>query len=419
VFYNIGERKESKITKPYDNFISVDEGWSKRITEDGYILYKGWTDNGIEDKINRLDFTSEYGFYTIIHKTKDKIYTYRDNHRNVPEIFSPMQFGYDLWLISNEKSIPHPDRQFDQTPCDSTAYWDIKENKSYLKPNNEFKEFCKQLMKKIKFNSMDLNECAEACNELLSKRMKKFFDQYGHRRTLVPLTGGYDSTLVASIAIKNNFPVEIHRGYPEPVMDREPLLIEISNSEKYPKLQTHKVVKYVPNSNLLVGGRDEYALVEPRRMQGHNDDAFYRSLYDQLITMKDSYSYYHIFEHYQTKGLNSNTRELELTKPPEKNKAKAIFNFARMMLMSPANFAWRDQLVCEPQSDFNLSCLLLQLEEKYVPEMIMNRAVQHKMIEINCPDLLVLLNKYVDDIPAWFDRSVELPNNVKKYFANV
>jgi hypothetical protein len=414
VFYNIGERKESKITKPYDNFISVDEGWSKRITEDGYILYKGWTDNGIEDKINRLDFTSEYGFYTIIHKTKDKIYTYRDNHRNVPEIFSPRQFGYDLWLISNERSIPHPDRQFDQTPCDSTAYWDIKENKSYLKPNNEFKEFCKQLMKKIKFNSMDLNECAEACNELLSKRMKKFFDQYGHRRTLVHPTGGYDSTLMASIAIKNNFPVEIHRGHGYiDLMDREPLLLEISNEEKYPKCESYKVIKYVPNSNLLVGARDEYALVEPSHYSG-----LFESLYDRLITMKDSYAYHHMFKHYQTKGLNSKSRILELTKPPEKNKAKAIFNFAQMSLMSFSNWHWKDQLVCAPQSDFNLSCLLLQLKEKYIPEMIMNRAVQRRMIEINCPDLLVLLNKYSLDKPAWFDRSVELPNNVKKYFAN-
>ena len=71
-----------------------------------------------------------------------------------------------------------------------------------------------------------------------------------------------------------------------------------------------------------------------------------------------------------------------------------------------------------PQRDFNFTCLLLQLKEKYIPEMIMNRAVQRKMIEINCPDLLVLLNKYSLNKPAWFDRSVELPNNVKKYFAN-
>ena len=260
---------------------------------------------------------------------------------------------------------------------------------------------------------MDLNECAEACNELLSKRMKKFFNQYGHKRTLVHLTGGYDSTVVASIAIKNNFPVEVHRGYAEPVMDREPILIEISNLEKYPKLETHHVIKYVPNSNLLVGARDEYALVEPSHYSG-----LFESLYDRLITMKDSYAYHHMFDHYQTKGLNSKSRILELKKPYEKNRAKAIFNFAQLILNAPANFAWRDQLVCKPQSDFNLSCLLFQIKEKYIPEMIMNRAVQRRMIEINCPDLLVLLNKYSLEIPAWYDRSVELPNNVKKYFAN-
>ena len=65
MFYNIGKRITSKLTSPIDSLVSVDEGWLKRTTEDGYILYKGWTDDGIEDKINRLDFTSEYGFYTI------------------------------------------------------------------------------------------------------------------------------------------------------------------------------------------------------------------------------------------------------------------------------------------------------------------------------------------------------------------
>ena len=61
---------------------------------------------------------------------------------------------------------------------------------------------------------------------------------------------------------------------------------------------------------------------------------------------------------------------------------------------------------------------MMLLKEKYIPEMIMNRAVQRRMIEINCSDLLVLLNKTNRDQPAWYDRSVELPNNVKKYFAN-
>jgi len=414
MFYNIGERKELELTKPIDDLVSVDEGWSKRTTEDGYILYKGWTDNGIEDKINRLDFTSEYGIYTIIHRTKDKINTYRDNHKNAPEIIGPMQFGNDLWLISNARDHAYPNRRFNVTPLDSTAYWNIKENKSSLKPNNEFKEFHKQLMKKIKFNSMDLDECAEACNEHLSKRMKKFFNQYGHKRTLMHLTGGYDSTFIASIVIKNNFPVEIHRAHNDiDLMNREPILIEMSNLEKYPKYESYQQMKYVPNSNLLTGSMDSYALAEPHYYPG-----LFKSLYDQLITMKDSYSYYMIFKHTQTNHLNSNSRILELKKPYETNRTKAIWDFAQMSVNNLGEWHWRDRLVCVPQRDFNFTCLLLQLKEKYIPEMIMNRAVQRRMIEINCSDLLVLLNKTNRDQPSWYDRSVELPNNVKKYFAN-
>ena len=37
MFYNIGERKELELTKPIDDLVSVDEGWSKRTTKDGYI----------------------------------------------------------------------------------------------------------------------------------------------------------------------------------------------------------------------------------------------------------------------------------------------------------------------------------------------------------------------------------------------
>ena len=40
------------------------------------------------------------------------------------------------------------------------------------------------------------------------------------------------------IVIKNNFPVEIHRAHNDiDLMNREPILIEMSNLEKYPKYE--------------------------------------------------------------------------------------------------------------------------------------------------------------------------------------
>ena len=411
MFYNIGRRTPSALTKyRIDDLISIDEGWAIHRNKDSFTVYKGWADEGLKRKVEQQDFSAEYGVYVIIHRTKDRIDVYRDNHNNAPQVIGDDAFGNDLNLINNCQDDAHPYRKFSCTPITQHAYWDIYTSTVKLEDNNEIKDWHKDIIKTIKFNSLTLDQCVEAVTEHISKRLKKFFKQYGHKKTIIRPTGGYDACAIASIALKNNFPIEVHKPFNNiDLADREELLLEMSDIEKYPKYESYQVTKYMPNTNVLLGAMDSYIMSEPWYFPG-----LYKELYDQLIIYKDSYSYHHIFEHSDTEDFNTNNKIQMIKESFNPNRGEAIWKFAQMTMNNLAEWHWKDQLVCVPYRDFYVTSLMLQVHEQFIPTMIMDKALQRKIIETNCPDLLPALNKSSKDrlLPK------NLPDHTKKYFAN-
>ena len=411
MFYNIGQRTPSALTKyRIDDLISIDEGWAIHRNKDSFILYKGWADDGLQRKVEQQDFSAELGVYVIIHRTKDRIDVYRDVHNHAPQVIGDNAFGNDLHLIENCQDDGHPYRKFPCTEITQRAYWDIYTSTIKFEDYFDNKEWCKQIIKSIKFNSFDITQCAEAITEHIRKRLVKFYKQCGHKKTIIRPTGGYDATAIASIALNYNFDIEVQRPMDaETLAQREELIIAMSDEQRYPKYESYQTVKYTPNSNLLLGAMDNYTISEPWLCA-----PVYKDLYDQLIGMKDSYSYYQIFKQNFTADLDAQWKTNMLKKPYNPNRPRAIWDFMQTNINLIASWHWKDQLIFSPFGDCQVTALMLQVKDEFVPTMIMDKAVVRKITEINCPDLLPALNKSSKDslLPK------NLPDHTKKYFAN-
>lgn len=411
MFYNIGQRTPSALTKyRIDDLISIDEGWAIHRNKDSFTVYKGWADEGLQRKVEQQDFSAELGVYVIIHRTKDRIDVYRDLHNHAPQVLGDNAFGNDLHMIRNLRSDATKDAKYPTTPIEQHAYWDIYTNRIKLEDKHETKQWCKQLIKSIKFNSFDIKQCAEAVTQHIVKRMHKFYAQCGNKKIFVCPTGGYDAAAVASIALANNFDIEVRKPLDDDAMaNREPLLVEMSDETVYPNFNSYQIVYYEPNTNVLLGSHDCYAMTEPWTYPG----VYKAELYDQLKQMKESYGYHKIFVS-NPKNMDLAWKTKEMEKSYGGNRLLAIWDFMQRNINAPASWHWKDQLFFAPLADCNITALMLQVKEEYVPTMIMDKAVQRKIIEINCPDLLPTLNKSISDrfLPK------NLPDQTKKYFAN-
>lgn len=365
MFFHICNSKLDNFPVNYqhnDLVVNLDSSWTKsHDAHNNVLFYKGYLDNGlIEDYI--LDIANQEepfftGNFCLIKCFNQGVTIKTDRNRSFPMYFS----ANGLTNLYNIGELIHTD--------------------SFVMLTNDLQKIESkfQLIAKKDFENLSFNDCVNKVDEILTKKIRTFFNN-NQLPLHVFLSGGIDTTTLYSFVLKLGIP-HVLVDYFHTDLDYFYLKNHATLTNYWGFGQMH----YWTNPCILMSGApgDEFTARSPAT--ANMLLRFYNTGIDELLDKNKNSLHFNYFSRYL--NLFDSQRELKF-----QSLNHVIKECLNMILNDYQHWHLGPTLFYTPLRDVEVFETIASLNKQDLVEQIFNSTVQKELIKRNAPHLLASLS---------------------------